>query len=286
MTAVTLTDAELSRFTAKPARSGLRGGFSAVTWTNAAQLTEAERDRLDEVMIRLQSRVYDGDATEVWRQRRADGFFDLVSKFHLIRTPAAEVIGWMSLVRRRLAGAHVIYLDSTGMLPEYQRSGRIYALHVRDLVGEMARNWHRMIYLSMRTRNPVVYKEYLRGSGGLGFFPMPERPVPDRVRAVAAELAVALGQRERLDEATLVIKDAYQDELRSGRETPESGDPVIDGFFAGHLGPGDAYLIFLEATLPRMIGFLIRDVKTLYGRMRRATNATKKVRNDAPKRVN
>src|SRR5437764_5492043 len=96
----------------------LREGFRIASWDHPARLSESSQDALYTRLIKVSTRAFGADMTPYWRDRRAGGYFQQLSRFVLLMTDDNVVVGWTGFHRKRFGGRRCLFLDSTGVVPE------------------------------------------------------------------------------------------------------------------------------------------------------------------------
>jgi hypothetical protein len=184
--------------------------------------------------------------TPYWSQRSKEGYLERLTEFVLVSAPDGSMVGWTGCHLLPYDEHTLIYLDSTGMVPQWQSRGVMGALmrsRVHHAVLPRCAG-DRPVFLTARSESPVFYR-LMRGllCDSHPLFPHPALPAPPEVVSAALHLAAWLGQGGTLDPVTLAIRGAYGglDELYG--ELPTTGDTDLDKLFRGQLGPLDAYLL-------------------------------------------
>jgi hypothetical protein len=201
-------------------QSRVRGGYE-VFRIDAPATTAAERQTLLRPLIAASSAAFGVDTSAAWQDRLEAGWFDRITRLVLITNQRGDVVGWTSYRRVDLAGRRVLYMDTTGIVPEHQRHQLTPRIQSRLVLRTLAaRPWH-SLYVVYRTRNPVVWRGLRRTIGRSAVAPPLHGDPPAWARAVAT--------------------------AERGRE------PDTDRYFDERLGPSDALFIVVRATLPRVI---------------------------------
>jgi ribosomal protein S18 acetylase RimI-like enzyme len=247
------------RLSHRPLVRSLPGGFRLASWLRPSLLTEASQDQIFATLVRISTVSFGADMTPYWAGRKAGGYFQKISRFCFIIAPDGAVVGWTGFHRKRFAGQHCLYLDSTGVLPEYQGSGIISQVQSRILARELAAHALSSLFLITRTENPVVYRMLQRAVGEDRIHPSPLQPVaPELIQRIGAETSVWLGQKDVFDSPTLKVAGAYSNLDALYGEQPTSGDAGLDAFFQSSLRPVDAFLVIADANFFRVLGFMVR----------------------------
>ncbi|MDE3722061.1 GNAT family N-acetyltransferase [Nocardiopsis sp. N85] len=253
-------------------------GYRIARWDSPADLSADRRDRLHLILRGLAARAFGADHSSYWRTRIDGGFFDRVSTLALVLDEDDVPVGWGGYHRLHLAGRPVVYLDATGVVPAHRRTGLTSALMTHFLTREIRHRPLRGVDVVLRTRHPAVYAGWLHNLGPQRVFPNTRRPLPARVRRIAAEAADWLGDGPGLDPDTLVVRDAYrmfEGDVYGVR--PRSGHGDIDDLFAHRIGPKDALMVvahlnaaaLARCALARAARSRVRRLPALGGRPRR-----------------
>jgi hypothetical protein len=243
-----------------------RGG-SYVTWRPPGRLSTQTQDWLYSVLVRISTRAFGADMEPYWRERRAGDYFGELRQFTLLLN-GEEIIGWTGHHVRAFGNALGLYLDSTGVLPEYQRRGLVESAQTYAVIEELLRRPLRTVYLVVRTENPVVYRVLREAAGQENIYPPLTSTVPLRIQAIGIAVAEWLQQRDILDPRYLRLAGAYAglDELYG--EMPTCDDQALNEFFAEHLEPVDAFILLVEATLARAAKHWVRKWLRDHARVR------------------
>jgi hypothetical protein len=233
----------------------LRGGYRLVHVRPHAIPAE-RREALLPPLVAASTAAFGADTGKVWEERLEGSWFERVDRLLLVLDRAGELIGWTSYRRLRLASAHVLYMDTTGVVPEHQRHGLIPAVQSRLVLRTLLARPLRPLHVVYRTRNPVVWRGLRRRLGEASVAP----PTSGELQGWAQALAVAVPgdvvEPGHLEQETLVVRGAYAERGRAvygEAETPLSGDPETDAYFEERLGPDDALLVIARATLLAMV---------------------------------
>lgn len=260
----------LERVRPAPRLRALPGGFTLAEWPRPAALDDESRDEIFGQLVRVSTRAFGADMDPYWAGRREGGYFQSITRFFLLADPAGEIAGWTGYHRRRFAGKECIFLDSTGVLPEYQRSGVISAVQARAISRELMRTPLSTIYLITRTESPVVYRMLHRALGPGRVFPAPGLEVPTAVQAIGTEVAAWLGQSHLFTAPNLTIAGAYASLDALYGELPSCGDTELDRFFRASLRPVDAFLVIARASALAAATYLARRALARRARVPRA----------------
>jgi hypothetical protein len=195
------------------------------------------------------TRSFGADMTPYWAQRGKEGYLERLAEFVLVADPVGTIVGWTGWHVLRCDEHVIVYLDSTGMVPEWQSAGVMRSLmRTRLHEGVLADcPTDRPVYLTARSESPVFYR-LMRGllPGGQ-LYPHPTAPPPADAVRCAEDMAEWLGQRDLLERDTLAIRGAYSGLDTLYGELPTTGDVDLDKLFRGQLGPLDAYLLVARA---------------------------------------
>ena len=243
----------------QPLVQPLPGRFQLASWLRPSLLSEASQDDMFATLVRISTLSFGADMTPYWAGRKAGGYFQKISRFCFIIAGDGAVVGWTGFHRQRFGGQHCLYLDSTGVLPEYQGSGIISQVQSRILARELAAHAFSSRYLITRTENPVVYRMLQRAVGAERIYPSARMPVvPERIQRIGADTAVWLRQQDVFDPLTLKVAGAYSNLDALYGQLPTSGDGELDAFFQRSLRPVDAFLVIADANFFRVLGFMVK----------------------------
>jgi GNAT superfamily N-acetyltransferase len=224
-------------------------GFSMATFTSPALLDQDAKTRIYATLVEVSTQAFGADMTPYWRDRARDGYLDQITRFYFVVDAADEISGWTGYHRFQFEGETCLFLDSTGVLPRYQRSGVMSRLYTRLLTTEFLGNTLRPIHLSMRTESPVVYHTFFRGLGSANIYPSPDREVPVQLQRIGSKLAAWLGQAAKLEPTRLLIRSAYDNLEALYGELPVCADERINAYFRSHLRPEDAFIVIARFDL-------------------------------------
>ena len=208
-------------------------------------LTRTVHSRIYQALVPVTSRSFGADMTPYWMQREREGYMERLAEFVLVADDNGTMVGWTGYHRLAFDDFTLIYLDSTGMIPDWQSRGCMRKLMHRRVTGCAIPGCVEEVpvYLTARTESPIFYRLMRSLLDASNLFPQPAvAPSIDIVRSAVA-LAKWLGQEPLLDTSTLILRNAYDtlDELYG--DLPVTGDPVLDAMFRDQLGPLDAYLL-------------------------------------------
>lgn len=225
----------------------VRGGFTGLKWSPVAdRLLPQAREALRRELVPVALETFDGTAPEFWLDWLSDASLDAMQGLVVVLDEHSRPAAWVASNRRTFGGRRCFYANSAGVHPRHQGAGLSSAIWRALLKPEIARAAPHRLYAVMRTGNPLVYGAWSAVAGPDKTFPSPGRDVPEQVRAVAVDAARELGQLERLDPRTLVIRDAY-DSSEAGlwRHRPRSDRPEVDAWFDELLAPRDAVVLIV-----------------------------------------
>jgi hypothetical protein len=234
----------------------LRGGYLCATWSKPGRLDADSREQLYQAVTELCNSTFDVDFCPYWQERERGDYFGSLACFSLFLTQDRRIIGFTSYQTRSFRGHPCIYIDSTSILPRYQRAGLLRSHCVRAFVATRLRHPHRRTYMVVRTENPAVYRGFALGLGADAIYPRPGAPPPQRIREIGTAVAEWLGQGDKFHARDLRIESAYETPLYS--VLPESGDPALDRFFTQTLDGVDAFLVIAPLRALRRAGYLVR----------------------------
>jgi hypothetical protein len=208
-------------------------------------LNQSAQTRVYQALIPVTSSSFGADMTPYWAQRSKEGYLERLAEFVLISDAQGAMVGWTGFHVLPYDEFTLVYLDSTGMVPDRQSGGVMRALMRRRIVESALPECagDRPVYLTARSESPIFYRlmRKLLDSGTL--YPHPSEAAPRDVVESAEQLARWLGQSDILDAPSLTVRGAYQalDELYG--ELPTTGDADLDRLFRDQLGPLDAFLL-------------------------------------------
>jgi len=240
--------------TPSPQLSQLGRGWSYAQWASStAQFSRSSKDAMIACLVEVSTRAFGADMTSYWAGRDADGFFDKVTRFCLLVDPQGMVAGWTGQHRKVFDGCACLFLDSSGVIPELQGGGLMSRLHARIIVREVLARTPRPVYLVTRTENPVVYCLLRDGCGSSNIWPSPHAGPSHRASAIATAASHWLGQRDKFDPASMLVRGAYDNLDALYGDLPSSGEAVTDEFFQNSLRPEDAFIIVARAFIPHVV---------------------------------
>jgi hypothetical protein len=257
-TEVTLTNFARG-FVAQPRRFPLGKGYRVAYWPSMGSLAESDMAELYKLISEMARVTFGADVAAYWKDKAHTKYLVRVTQFALIVDSRDVVIGWTGFHRLTIANKRCIYIDSTGILPQYQRGGAMSHLFLLLIVVELLRNCLRSIVISMRTENPVVYYAFYRSLGEDEVFPHLNGCVPAEIQAFARGVAAWLGQDENFDPQTLTLHGAYSNiGVMYGNELPACADQRISDFFRNTMRRQDGLLIVVRCHVLNIILQMIR----------------------------
>jgi hypothetical protein len=224
----------------------LETGLTAYVVTRPGEtLNRSIHRRIYSALVPVTTRSFAADMTPYWAQRSKEGYLERLAEFVLIANAKGAMVGWTGFHILPHDKVTLVYLDSTGMIPEWQSRGVMRKLMWARIHGAALSGCpsDRPVYLTARSESPVFYC-LMRGLlTTYELFPHPTLPVPPDIAECGMLLAEWLGQRHLLNTSTLALQGAYNalDELYG--ELPTTGDPDLDTLFRERLGPLDAYVL-------------------------------------------
>lgn len=141
----------------------LAPGYRAYAF-KPASMDETTNTRLKAALISVSTRAFGADMEPYWDGRDAAGFFDRVSLFSALTDSDGTMVGWSSCQHLSVEGIAVLYLDSTGVLPELQSTGLIRALMTQLLPSVLGELHSEPRFICARTESPVVYSLFITAS--------------------------------------------------------------------------------------------------------------------------
>ncbi|MFH0516155.1 hypothetical protein ACHBTE_03120 [Streptomyces sp. M41] len=227
----------------------LDGGLTAYVVKDPGKaLTVSTHHRIYEALIPVTTQSFGADMTPYWAGRSKEGYLERLAEFVLIGDEDGVFVGWTGHHRLRFDEHVIIYLDSTGMVPQRQSKGTMRRLMRERIVHDVLPQCPEglPVYLTARTESPIFYRLMLGLTAGDTIFPAPATPLPPGVEKCGVDLATWLGQRAILEPGSLTLRNAYDtlDELYG--ELPTTGNPDLDAMFRGTLGPLDAFLVVAQ----------------------------------------
>lgn len=227
-------------FNVSPTLIPLQHGYHAACWAPPAALDPEHKQALYGALSEVGGLAYRADMSRFWRDRALGGYLDGISCFYFIYAEDDRLVGFTGYHRLELAGQTCLHLDSTGLLPEVQNTGIITELLGQALLEEMQRASPRNVYLTARTRSPLVYQFISKLAGERNTFPNLSLPMPDSVQELGVQLAAWLKQGQKLNAPSLLVKEAYESlDVVYG----DCDDENTNRFFRLQLCPLDGFLV-------------------------------------------
>lgn len=247
----------------------VRTGFTALRWRSVkTTLSPEARQILRHDLVPVALETFDGTKAEYWEQWLSDDslddMFGLVVVFDEKGRPAA----WVAANKWTLAGNECLYANSAGVHPDHQGAGLSSSIWRALFTPEIVRSTPRRLHAVIRTANPLVYGAWSTAAGGAKrTSPVRGELTPAPVLDIAAATARKLGQFDRFDPNTMIIREAY-DFTESGlwRSRPKSDQTDTDRWFAESLGPRDAIVLVVAFDpLPLLATEVVRTVVSKLG---------------------
>jgi hypothetical protein len=200
--------------------------------------------------VPLTSYAFGADMTSYWRSREDGGYMENLEELVLITTLEGTIVGWTGYCLVNSNDARIIYNDSSGIIPPLQGKGVMSRLLIRRTAECQVKycDDRSPLYFSARTESPIIYSIRKRLTERL--YPSPDYETPELVGEHAAFLAHWLGQRDKFEQRSLVIRNAYAMVENLYGELPTSGDTGLDQWIRTQLGPLDAFLLMGESVRP------------------------------------
>jgi hypothetical protein len=208
-------------------------------------LTRTAQTRIYDALIPVTTKSFGADMTPYWVQRDREGYLERIAEFVLVADQTGSIVGWTGYHRIIFDDFAIIYLDSTGMIPQWQSRGYMRKLMHRRVAESAIPGCpaDRSVFLTARSESPIFYR-LMRGMlDPADLYPQPAATAPEDVARCGVGLARWLGQESLLDASTLILRGAYDTLNELYADLPVTGDPVLDAMFRDQLGPLDAYLL-------------------------------------------
>ncbi len=231
---------ELDKFTL----DDMGGGYKAYSIKKPGkELSQAAQAAIYDVYVPLTSHAFGADMTLYWRTRKEEQYMERTEELVLVADKNNDLVGWTSYSLVKADKSTIIYNDSSGITPPHQKNklmSRLFQKRVSDCIAEYADENIPLLFAT-RTETPVMYAMQKKLTDML--YPSPDYPTPDFIGDQALIMADWLGQKDKLDKKSLIIRNAYAmlDELYG--ELPSSGDEVLDQWIRHQVGPLDAFLL-------------------------------------------
>lgn len=239
-------DSLIKDFQHKPARLQLSKGFRCMYWTYPQTLSDENKNAIYQALADVSTIAFGADMTPYWNSRSQDGYLDKITRFFLIVNPEDQIIGWTGFHRFKVGGVRCLFLDSTGILPNLQKTGVMTQVLGRALASELIRNRLRPVYLSMRTENPVVYYAFFKIVGQENIYPNLAKKAGSGIRRLGEYIAGWLKQANKFESEILRIRGAYDNLDALYGEQPVCEHEKINRFFQKHLRPEDAFIVIAK----------------------------------------
>jgi hypothetical protein len=240
-----------------PRVRSLREGLSYITWRPPSRLARETQEWLYESLVEVSSQAFGADMTAYWQERCAGNYFLELQQFTLL-LDKTEFIGWTGHHVRRFAGATCLYLDSTGVLPNYRGRRVIDIVQTHAVVRELVVRPHKRVYLAVRTESPVIYRFLQQAAGANYIYPSPKGSTPVRIQEIGSAIVAWLNQTDVFDPTLLKVAGAYSGLDALYGEMPVCSDEELNGFFKRELTPVDAFIVVVDATLLRAVKHFVR----------------------------
>lgn len=230
----------------KPVHRRLKDRFSYVCWEYPRSLSDEKKSDIYRSLVEVSTKAFGADMTPYWRDRSRDGYLDQITKFFLVFNSENQMVGWTGYHRFDVEGRTCLFLDSTGILPNLQKTGVMTQIFGHTLTSELWHNKLFPIYLAMRTESPVVYHAFYRVVGKGNIFPNPEMTHPTDVQRIGKFLAGWLKQEDKFELSSLRIRGAYDNLDALYGEQPVSENDKINQYFQHQLRPEDAFIVIAK----------------------------------------
>ena len=199
-----------------------------------------------DALIPVTSSAFSADMTGYWAQRSREGYLERLTEFTLISNKSGSIVGWSGFHLIKDWRHTIIYLDSTGILPQLQSRGTLGTFSRGRLLESAISKIQagHAVYVTARTESPIVYHGIRQMfSDSKTLYPQVGDAPPDEIVNIGTQLAGWLGQTSIYDSDSMIVRNAYDslDELYG--ELPKIGDHELDTLFRESLGPLDAYLL-------------------------------------------
>jgi len=199
-----------------------------------------------EILVPVTSYAFGADMTGYWKNRRAGNYLENSEELVLLTNSGNKIIGWSGYSIINNTACTIIYNDSSGVIPPYQNKGLMGTIF-KSRVSVCLEKFQRQnvpLYFSTRTESPVIYKMRQRLMSKI--YPNPNYPTPNRVTTHAKILADWLGQLEKFEAESLIVRNAYDmvDDLYG--ELPTSEDQELNQWIYSQLSSVDAFLLMGE----------------------------------------
>jgi hypothetical protein len=180
---------------------------------------------------------------QYWSYHADLGYFYHLAELFLLANSDNRIVGFSGY--SLLTGKNYVnfYVDLTAVIEDVQARGAMSDLLDERLVNGVFTQYEEVEnrYASTRTQNPVVYLVAKTLADPLYPAPTSKARTPPGVLDAATDLITWLGGN-KLQEATLIQKEAYPSPLFPRGQRPNLGQKAIDSLFE-QLDDRDAYLL-------------------------------------------
>jgi hypothetical protein len=246
-----------------------RAGYTGRMWSPVkTTLTPQAREILRQSLIPVALEAFDGTSADYWQQWMSDNSLDAMHGLVVVFDSDGLSAAWVASNRWELDGKECFYANSAGVNPRHQGAGLSSTIWRALPTPEIRRTAPRRMYAVTRTGNPLVYGAWSSAAGGPQHaYPAPDRQPPAQIRRIAAAAAQRLGQLDRFNRESLVIRDAYDfTEAGLWSQPPSSDQSDTERWFASALGPRDAFIVVVVFDpLLIILGEAIRTVRLRLG---------------------
>jgi hypothetical protein len=189
------------------------------------------------------------------------GLFSARDQFFLVGSSDGAIVGFSSFCTISTK-PHAIFIDVTGILPEYRGRLAIHHLYWPTIAKARLRRPTRMLHLLDATRNPAVYHMQVASLGVANVFPKPGVRPPNVVKDLGERLghwciewrrAVGQTQAMRYDPEPMILRGYFPEPDRM-----PARDPEIERWFEASLGPRDAFVVVCRAKILNAIIFSLK----------------------------
>ncbi|RJQ81543.1 hypothetical protein D5S17_04920 [Pseudonocardiaceae bacterium YIM PH 21723] len=245
-----LKGADLRQFSSRPTVRRLREGYRIFVFREPSALSAADRDKIYNFLTEAATKVFGADKVPYWSSKRDNDFFSHVSVFGLVVAPDDAVCGWSGFHRKRFAGQHVIYADSSALLPEHQSKGVAMRMaNVLYLEEFLRRHLHHTMWMVARTQSPMIHSGLTRSGGPDNVYPQPGKPVPAKIQRIGQAVADWLGQGAAFEPGLMRINDAYGSTTGTYKQRPVADVTEINDYFAEYIGADQALIVVCRINL-------------------------------------
>jgi hypothetical protein len=135
----------------------LDGGLTALVVDRPGRVLNLSAQwRIYDALIPVTTRSFGADMTPYWAQRSKEGYLERLAEFVLVSSPEGHMVGWTGFHVLPYDEHTLVYLDSTGMVPEQQSRGVMRDLmraRIHDAVLPSCAA-DRPVYLAARSESP------------------------------------------------------------------------------------------------------------------------------------